>query len=67
MDVNGVGWGGGGSPTPLKILTSFPTLFSNKFSGVGMGNPRVGNDFPIPTLLPIYLFNSKHRYMISIN
>lgn len=57
-------WGGGWGE---EFLPPFPTLFLNKFSGVGMRNPHVGNDFSIPTTIHIYLFYSKDKYLILIN
>lgn len=58
-----MGVGGGDE----EFLPPFSTIFLNKFSGVGMRNPHVGNDFSIPTTIHIYLFYSKDKYLILIN
>ena len=58
-----MGWGGDEEiypiPHPIKNFASispFPTSSPNKFSGVGLRNPHVGNDLFITFL--IYLLYS---------
>lgn len=54
-------------PIRLKILFSFLISFFNKFSDLEIRNPRMRNDFFIPTPFLIYLFYTGYGYIILLN